>query len=170
MKWVGLKQQFFTSVIIADSAFEKLRHRNQIAYGSKNYVKEFSSSLSIPYNHKPSETFGMRIYFGPNHFKTLKKYDLDLDKQINLGWKIFGWINRLITIPIFNFLSSLNLNFGMIILILTIIIKVLLLPIAYKTVLSSAKMRVLKPEIDELNEKFKDQDPIEKTTSHHGTL
>jgi YidC/Oxa1 family membrane protein insertase len=162
VKWVGLKQQFFTSVIIADSAFKNAEIETKLANGSQKYVKEFSSSLSIPYNHKASEKFGMSLYFGPNHFKTLKKYDLDLDKQINLGWKIFGWINRLLTIPIFNFLSGLNLNFGIIILILTLIIKVLLLPIAYKTVLSSAKMRVLKPEIDELNEKFKDQDPMKK--------
>jgi YidC/Oxa1 family membrane protein insertase len=163
VKWIGLKQQFFTSVIIADSAFgNNTTIATKLETGSGKYVKEFSASLSIPYKHHASEKFGMRLYFGPNHFETLKKYDLDLEKQINLGWKIFGWINRLLTIPIFNFLSSLNLNFGIIILILTLIIKVLLLPIAYKTVLSSAKMRVLKPEIDELNEKFKDQDPIKK--------
>jgi YidC/Oxa1 family membrane protein insertase len=162
VKWIGLKQQFFTSVIIADSTFKNANVETKMAAGSNKFVKEFSTALSIPYTHAPSEKFGMQLYFGPNHFKTLKKYDLDLEKQINLGWKIFGWINRLLTIPIFNFLSNLNLNFGIIILILTLIIKVLLLPIAYKTVLSSAKMRVLKPEIDELNEKFKDQDPIKK--------
>jgi len=162
VKWVGLKQQFFTSVIIADTAFKNASVETKLAAGSHKFVKEFSTALSIPYTHAASEKFGMQLYFGPNHFKTLKKYDLDLDKQINLGWKIFGWINRLLTIPIFTFLSNLNLNFGIIILILTLIIKVLLLPIAYKTVLSSAKMRVLKPEIDELNEKFKDQDPIKK--------
>ena len=162
VKWVGLKQQFFTSVIIADSTFKNASVETKMAAGSNKFVKEFSTALSIPYTHAPSEKFGMQLYFGPNHFRTLKKYDLDLEKQINLGWKIFGWINRLLTIPIFNFLSNLNLNFGIIILILTLIIKVLLLPIAYKTVLSSAKMRVLKPEIDELNEKFKDQDPIKK--------
>jgi len=108
------------------------------------------------------ETFGMRMYFGPNHYQTLKKYDIELEKQINLGWKIFGWINRFLTIPIFNFLNGFNLNSGIIILVLTIILKLLLLPIAYKTVLSSAKMKVLKPEIDELNEKFKNEEPIKK--------
>jgi YidC/Oxa1 family membrane protein insertase len=162
VKWVGLKQQFFTSVIIADSAFKNASIEAKFAHGSKNYVKELASTLTIPYTHKASEKFSMHLYFGPNHFKTLKKYDLDLDKQINLGWKIFGWINRLLTIPIFTFLSNFNLNFGIIILILTLVIKILLLPIAYKTVLSSAKMRVLKPEIDELNEKFKDEDPMKK--------
>jgi YidC/Oxa1 family membrane protein insertase len=102
------------------------------------------------------------LYFGPNHYKTLKKYDIGLERQINLGWKIFGWLNRFLVIPIFNFLNGFNLNYGIIILILTIILKLLLLPIAYRTVLSSAKMRVLKPEIDELNAKYKDEDPMKK--------
>ena len=163
VKWVGFKQQFFTSVIIADNTFEKASEiETKMVHGSADYVKEYTASLLVPYKGAQVETYGMRLYFGPNHFKTLKQYDLDLERQISLGWKIFGWINRFLTIPIFNFLSGFNMNYGIIILILTIILKLLLLPIAYKTVLSSAKMRVLKPEVDELNEKFKDQDPIKK--------
>ena len=104
----------------------------------------------------------MRFYFGPNHYKTLKQYDLGLEQQIDLGWKIFGWLNRFLVIPVFNILDSFHLNYGIIILLLTIILKLLLLPIAYKTVLSSAKMRVLKPEIDEINEKFKNEDAVKK--------
>jgi len=163
VKWIGFKQQFFTTAIIADNEFEKASEiETKTVQGSADYVKQYAASLSLPYKHASAETYGMRIYFGPNHFKTLKQYDLELERQISLGWKIFGWINRFLTIPIFNFLNGFNLNYGMIILILTIILKLLLLPIAYKTVLSSAKMRVLKPEVDELNEKFKDQDPIKK--------
>lgn len=163
VKWVGFKQQFFTSVIIADQPFEKSSEiETAKEYGSKEYVKQYSASLLMPFKHGASESFAMQMYFGPNQFKTLKKYDLELEKQINLGWKIFGWLNRFLTIPIFSFLNGFNMSYGIIILILTVIIKILLLPIAYKTVLSSAKMRVLKPEIDELNEKFKDQDPIKK--------
>jgi len=162
LKWVGFKQQFFTAVLIADNTFDKSEIETVLDRGSVKYVKQYAAAITIPYKHEQSSTFGMRFYFGPNHFKTLKKYDLDLEKQINLGWKIFGWVNRFLTIPIFNFLNSLNMNYGIIILILTIIIKILLLPIAYKTVLSSAKMRVLKPEIDELNEKHKNDDPVKK--------
>lgn len=162
-KWIGLKQQYFTSAFIADHAFEansKIETKKEI--GSAKYVKELSASLLIPYNHGNVESFGMRVYFGPNHYQTLKKYDLHLERQINLGWKIFGWINRFLVIPIFNFLSGFNLSYGIIILVLTIILKLLLLPIAYRTVLSSAKMKVLKPEIDELNEKHKNDDPMKK--------
>ncbi len=163
VKWVGFKQQFFTSVIIADNTFDKATEIETISQkDSKKYVKEYNAALVLPYGGSGKESIGMRMYFGPNHFKTLKKYDLELEKQINLGWKIFGWLNRLLTIPIFNFLNGFNLNYGVIILILTIILKLLLLPIAYKTILSSAKMRVLKPEIDEINEKFKNEDAVKK--------
>lgn len=162
VKWVGFKQQFFSAAIIADNTFDKSSEIETKNLASNDYIKAYTASLNIPYKHTSAETFGMRLYFGPNHFKTLKQYDLDLEYQISLGWKIFGWVNRFLTIPIFNFLDGFNLNYGIIILILTIIIKILLLPIAYKTVLSSAKMRVLKPEVDELNEKFKNDDPIKK--------
>lgn len=159
VKWVGFKQQFFTVDYIADNAlFEAgssfVETKND--KGSQAFVKDLTASLSIPYNHKAADSFGMRVYFGPNHYKTLKKYDLGLERQIKLGWGIFGWINRFVVIPIFNLLNSMNWNYGIIILVLTIILKIALLPIAYRTVLSSAKMRVLKPEMDEINEKFKD--------------
>lgn len=161
-KWIGFKQQFFTSVLIAEKEFGALAEVESKKVNSPDYIKEYSAAIDIPYNHGANEAFAMKFYFGPNHYQTLKEYELSLEKQINLGWKIFGWINRFLVIPIFNVLDNLNLNYGIIILILTIIIKVLLLPIAYKTVLSSAKMRVLKPEIDELNEKYKDGDPMQK--------
>jgi len=161
-KWIGFKQQFFTSVIIAKNEFEKPSIETKILYGSKKYIKNYTASIPLAYNPGINQSYAMQLYFGPNHYQTLKKYDLDLEKQINLGWKIFGWLNRFLVIPIFNFLDGFNLNYGIIILILTIIIKLLLLPIAYRTVLSSAKMRVLKPEMDEINEKFKDGDPMKK--------
>src|SRR6185295_3037237 len=103
--------------------------------GSKAYVKNYTAALSLPYTHQKTEGYSMRLYFGPNHYQTLKKYDLGLERQIHLGWKIFGWLNRFLVIPIFNFLDGFHLNYGIIILILTIILKLLLLPIAYRTVL-----------------------------------
>jgi YidC/Oxa1 family membrane protein insertase len=163
IKWIGFKQQFFTSVIIADNTFKKpVTLETKMITGSNEYVKDMKADFSIPFAAQGPQTFGMRMYFGPNHYQTLKKYDISLERQINLGWKIFGWLNRFLVIPIFNFLDGFNLNYGIIILILTIILKLLLLPIAYRTVLSSAKMRVLKPEVDELNAKYKDEDPMKK--------
>lgn len=164
VKWIGFKQQFFTSALITENVpFDKNSTvETANLRGSKAYIKNYQAALSLPYAHQKTEGYSMRMYFGPNHYQTLKKYDIGLEKQIHLGWKIFGWLNRFLVIPIFNFLDGFHLNYGIIILILTITIKLLLLPIAYRTVLSSAKMRVLKPEIDELNEKYKDADPMKK--------
>ncbi len=163
-KWVAFKQQFFTSVIIADNFFDKtgadISSTNEKS--SARYVKSYASNLTIPYSHKEKESFGMKFYFGPNHFQTLKAYDLNLEKQIALGWGIFGWVNKLLVIPVFNFLDSFNLNYAIIILCLTLVFKTLLFPVAYKTYVSSAKMRVLKPEIDELNKKFSKEDAMKK--------
>lgn len=164
IKWLAFKQQFFTSVLIADEHFDKtgadISSHNE--KGSSRYVKNYSTNFTIPYAHKPSESFGMRFYFGPNHFQTLKKYDLNLEKQIPLGWGIFGWVNKFLVIPVFNFLDSFNLNYAIIILCLTLVFKTLLFPVAYKTYVSSAKMRILKPEIDEINKKFGNDDAMKK--------
>jgi YidC/Oxa1 family membrane protein insertase len=116
----------------------------------------------VPLDPNAKQGFPMHMYFGPTRYKTLKKYDLDLERQIPLGWSspyILGWINRFAVIPVFNLLESTGLNYGIIILILTILLKIVLFPIAYKTYMSSAKMRVLKPEIDEINKRI----PKEKT-------
>ena len=163
-KWVAFKQQFFSSAIVADNFFDKsgaditsLNHTDSSAY-----IKTFATNLSIPISHQEKESFGMRFYFGPNHYQTLKQYDIQLERVIPLGWSIFRYINIAVVIPIFNWLDGMGLNYGIIILILTIIFKIIMFPLAYKTFLSSAKMRVLKPEIDEINKKFEGKDAMEK--------
>ncbi|HVA97983.1 MAG TPA: membrane protein insertase YidC [Bacteroidia bacterium] len=164
LQWVSFKQQFFTSVLIADHSFEKPNDVDVKAEGdSSKYIKSFAAELSIPYNHNQSETFPMHFYFGPNDFKTLLKFNLGLEHQVPLGWGILRWINRYVVINIFDLLSSFGLNYGIVILILTLVIKLCLFPVVYKTYLSSAKMRVLKPEIDEIGKKFpKKEDALKK--------
>ena len=162
IKFVSFKQHFFNSTLIADGEFLK---EGSFVKTSENkeseYVKTITTELSIPYKHSSSEKFGMAFYFGPTQYQTLKAYDLDLEKIIPLGWSVFSYINKWMIIPLFSLLSGLNS--GIIILILTLILKTLLFPIAYKTYMSSSKMRVLKPEIDELNAKFeKVDDPMKK--------
>lgn len=164
IKWVCFKQQFFNSTIIAkkefmkDGGFIKTSNRSS----SQQYVKNIRTELGIPYNHTPgNEKFSMSYYFGPNHYNTLKTYNLELEKIIPTGWSIFSYINKWLVIPIMNWFGDMNM--GIVILILTLIVKILLFPIAYKTYMSSAKMRVLKPEVDELNAKFgNNADPMKK--------
>ena len=155
--WVAFKQQFFSSVLISDSGFDKPTTVSANPESDESYVRNMAATFSLPFNHKAEENIEMRFYLGPNHYQTLKSFDLDLEKLIPLGWGIFGWVNRYLVIPVFNFLNSFGLNFGLIILILTLFIKVLILPLTYKAYLSSAKMKVLKPEIDELTAKFKEE-------------
>lgn len=163
IKWVCFKQQFFNSTLIADTEFLKEGSYVKTSENpaSKDIVKTITAEVAIPFKHSSSESFGMAYYFGPTQYNGLKAYDLDLEEIIPLGWSIFSYINKWMIIPLFNLFSGLNS--GIIILILTLILKTLLFPIAYKTYMSSSKMRVLKPEIDEINAKFeKNDDPMKK--------
>ncbi len=157
VKWIAFKQQYFTSVIIADNTFDSPTVESRTDHASDQFVKTLSTSFALPYDHKPSESYGMRFYFGPNHYQTLKKIaDLNLEKQIPLGWGIFGWVNRFLVIPTFNFLNGFHLNYGIIILLLTILIRIVLLPLTYGSFKSQAKMKVLQPEIAEITAKYPD--------------
>jgi YidC/Oxa1 family membrane protein insertase len=157
VKWIAFKQQFFTSVLIADNSFDSPGIESKTDKASTQNVKMLSTNFALPYEHKETESYGMKFFFGPNHYQTLKKIDdFNLEKQIRLGWGIFGWVNRFIVIPIFNFLNGFNLNFGLIILILTIIIRIIILPLTFGSFKSQAKMKVLAPEIAEINAKFPD--------------
>ncbi len=163
IKWLAYKQQFFNATVIAETEFLKdgSYFRTSSDPASLEYVKNASAELGIPYNHSPAEHFAMKFYFGPNRYNTLVKYDLGLEKIVPTGWSIFSYINKIIIIPLFDWLSALNM--GIVILVLTLIVKVLLFPIAYKTYMSSAKMRALKPETDEINAKYtKNPDPMKK--------
>lgn len=160
VKWVAMKQHFFTQVLMADNAFDKPTHIETKSGGETDtFVKQMKASFTIPYAHNGNESFGMHFYFGPNHYQTLKAEGFNLEKQIPLGWGIFGWVNRFVVIPIFNFLNSFDWSYGIIIFILTIVIKLMLLPLTFKAYLSQAKMKVLKPEVDEIQAKHK-EDPM----------
>lgn len=163
IKWVCFKQHFFNSTLIADTEFLKEGSfvKTSENPASKDIVKTITAEVGIPFKHTSSEKFGMAFYFGPTQYKSLKAYNLDLEEIIPLGWSVFSYINKWMVIPLFSLLSELNS--GIVILILTLILKTLLFPIAYKTYMSSSKMRVLKPEIDEVNAKYeKNDDPMKK--------
>ncbi len=165
LKWISFKQQFFSVTLIAENSFRSSVVESVMFEEEENpdFLKHLKTSIIV--DEFENNQFPMSLYLGPNHYNTLSSYDLDLERQIPLGWSFFlmSWINRYLVIPTFNWLDSMNLNYGLIILLLTIMLKVVLLPIAFKTYISSAKMRVLKPEIDELAKNFpKKEDAMKK--------
>ena len=163
LKWVSFQEQFFSTILVADNYFSNGIIEYESTDNSTKYLKHFKSTIGIPFEFNSNSKVPMSFYFGPNHYTTLKKQKLDFEKIIPLGWGIFGWVNRFAIIPVFNFLGKYIANYGLIILILTILIKVVLFPLTYKSYLSTAKMRVLKPEIDEIGKKFpKKEDAMKK--------
>ncbi|WP_353140155.1 membrane protein insertase YidC [Pseudopedobacter sp.] len=155
IEWVSFKQHFFSAAIISKDGFSK--GRTKIATTtSNNFVKNYSTKLSLPYKPSDVNSYDLTYYFGTNKFSELKDQGHSLEKQVKMGWGPLKWINRYLVLPIFNFFNSFNLSYGLIILLLTVILKSVLFPFTYKSYLSMAKMRVLKPEMDEIKAKVGD--------------
>jgi len=162
VKWIAFKDQFFSSILIANEDFSSAKLKSTLEKEETNYLKSYAADMVVGFDPTGKKPTTFRMFFGPNQFKVLAAYDkgvsgdseLKLNKIIPLGWGIFGWINQFAIIPMFNLFSQFISNFGLIILLLTIVIKVVLFPLTYKSYVSSAKMRVLKPEIDEINAKI----------------
>ena len=163
VKWVAFKQQFFSSIFVAKDDFQNGTLGYSTFQPGEGKIKTFRAKVSVPFTQQLSE-YNFNFYFGPNKFSVLKKYDdLHFERLIPLGGWIVGWINRWLVIPTFDTLGAHIANYGIIILILTLIVRILISPLTYKSYLSSAKMRLLKPEVDKLNEKYpKPEDALKK--------
>jgi YidC/Oxa1 family membrane protein insertase len=167
VKWLSFKSRFFVSTFIATSSFRNadIRTSTNQDNNDPHYLRTMQAAIGIPYDNLQSDEFSSVFYFGPNKYSTLKKFGLDLERQVPLGWGFFllAWINIYAVIPVFDWLGGYGWNYGIVIFILTILLKLVLFPIAYKTYLSSARMRVLKPEIEEISKKFpKTEDAMKK--------
>jgi len=162
VKWVAFKQQFFSSVLIADDAFTNGQVKSRRIQEPNHYLRKFSALIGIPYYSDRDNTIDMSFFFGPNHFQTLKKQGDNLQELVIMGKWIVKWINQFVIVPIFNLLNRFISSYGLIILLLTIIIKTALLPLTYKSYLSTAKMRVLKPQIDEINARIPKEKAVER--------
>ena len=162
IKWIGYKDQFFSTVMIAEDGFESSEMESAIAGAHTRYIKEYKTKASLPFDITGKKTSDIRYYFGPNHYNTLKAYDknvenaekLHLNELVPLGWKIVAWINKIIVIPMFDLFMSWGLHIGIVILLMTLVIKLILLPFVFASNKSTAKMRVLKPQLDEINAKY----------------
>ena len=167
--WVAFKNQFFSSVFIANQDFDKVAVKSKMEKQGTGYIKDYSAEMNTFFDPTGKQATDMYFYFGPNHYKTLKALDKgrddkwELDNLVYLGWPLIRWINKYITINVFDWLSGWGLSMGLVLLLLTIMVKVVVYPATWKTYMSSAKMRVLKPKIDEINKKYpKQEDAMKK--------
>ncbi|MDR2120501.1 MAG: membrane protein insertase YidC [Tannerella sp.] len=165
LKWIGFKNKFFSTVLIAEDVFYAANMRS-VKLESAVYLKQFEATTSIPFDAGRQEPVAFRYFIGPNKYALLRGYDkglsgdkeLTLDNLVSLGAKFFRPINKYFIIPIFEFLGRYTANYGLIIFLLTLIIKLLLYPLTYKSYMSSAKMRVLRPQVEEINAKYPKQE------------
>ena len=167
LNWVAFKQQFFSSVFIAPENVSYADLGFSTAHPGSGYVKDFTARMTVPYTPQ-TEGYDFAFYFGPNKYSILKKVslsegdDLHMERLIPLGWGIFGWVNRWCVIPVFDFLRNYIPSFGIVILILAVLIRLVISPLTYKSYVSMAKMRLIKPQVDELAKKYPKQEDAMK--------
>lgn len=152
IQWISFKQHFFSAALINKTGFEKGELQVSIPT-TPGVVKTYTANMLLPFNQLASQSYNMDFYFGTNKFSELKKQGYEFEKQVDMGYWPLKYINRFVVLPVFNLLESFGWGYGLIILVLTILLKLALSPLTYKSYLSMAKMRVLKPEMDEIKAK-----------------
>lgn len=166
LDWVALKQQYFTSAFLAKEPVHGTLRFSTSNNGGTDYVKAYNTDITVPFSAE-QDSYQFAFYYGPNDFTIMKDVEFagketHLEEVIPLGGWVIGWLNRFLTIPVFQWLKSYGLNFGLIILILTIMVKLLILPLTYKSYMSTAKMRAVRPELEEINKKYPNPDDAMK--------
>lgn len=162
VKWIAFKNQFFSAVMIPTTSFSTAKVKSEVLKDDAHYLKQMQMDAKLDYTAESAVPVAFDLYIGPNLYPLLSSLDdtlspnedLELTRLIPLGWSLFRWINTLIIIPVFTFLGTFITNYGIIILLLTIFIKIILFPFTYKSYMSQAKMRLLAPEIKEINDKY----------------
>jgi YidC/Oxa1 family membrane protein insertase len=170
VKWIAFKDQFFSSILISEKPFTSASLESKMRNNDSVYLKEYAAEMVVPFDPTGKDITTFKMYLGPNKYSVLSSYDkgLSKDKKLNLkqiiplGWGIFGWVSRWAIIPMFNLFSKFIGNYGIIILFMTLVIKLVLFPLTYKSYMSSAKMRVLKPEIDEIHARIPADKAVER--------
>ena len=165
ISWFAFHQQFFSAIMLCDDSFTSgnLSYKFLAPDNQEKALFDCSASMQMDYGRGEEVNIPLHIYIGPNLYKTLKSYGNSFEKIIPMGGSIIGWINRVVIVNTFDFLRKFISNYGIIILIMTILIKLVLSPLTYKSYLSSAKMRVLKPEIEKINKKYpRKEDALKK--------
>lgn len=169
LNWVAFKNQFFSTALISDAGFRHNTLRSSMESEGSGYIKHYSAEMNTAFDPTGGKETQLYLYLGPNHFKTLKALDDDRDEKweihrlVYLGWPVVRWINQYVTVNLFDWLTSWGLSMGMVLLIMTVIVKVVIYPTTWKTYISSAKTRVLRPKVEEINRKYpKQEDAMKK--------
>ena len=165
VEWIAFKEQFFSAALVAGDNFiqGQVSFNNYPETHPDRLLMHCDAMMQLAYNNAPQQAISLELFFMPNQYNVLKEQDHHFEKLVNLGWWIMGYINRWLIIPTFDFLSQFISNYGIIILLLTLFIKIILLPLTHKSHVSTAKMKVLKPEIDKINQKYpKKEDAMKK--------
>lgn len=162
VNWVSFREHFFSSILILNNESNQVEISSEDLSGNDALDKKFTKRFlaNIPLNLGSNNQLSFSMYFGPTDYETLKEYNLNLENSVPIGWGIFGWLNRFIFFPLFSFLTN-YFSYGISIILMTIIVKVAISPLTYKSYLSQIKMKILKPELEIINEKFGD-DPMKK--------
>lgn len=158
IEWFSFKQHFFSAVMIPSVPFDKGSLAVKVST-DPGKIKWYGATMQMPFNQLATQSYAMNIYFGTNKFSTLKAQGHEIEKQVDMGYWPLKYINRFIVLPVFNFLEGFGWNYGLIILVLTILLKVAMSPLTYKSYISMAKMRILKPEMDVIKAKVGDDNP-----------
>ena len=169
LNWVAFKNQFFSAIFISDAGLDKAKLTSKMEQRDSGYIKHYNAEMSTAFDPTGAEATQMYLYFGPNHYKILGATGSELDKNwklnrlVYLGWPLVRWVNQFFTINVFDWLTKFGLGMGWVLLIMTLIVKAVIYPATYKTYMSSAKMRVLKPKVDAINAKYpKEEDAMKK--------
>lgn len=164
VSYIAFKQHLFTSILLTNTKFKTAKFKSDNLVDDEEidtvFTKNFTAQVPLEFKNG-ALNYNMNWYYGPSDYTILNDYEKNLDEIMPLGWGIFGWINRYIFIPVFGFISALGVGYGIAIILFTILVRIVMSPVTYKSYLSQAKMKVLRPEIAELNEKFKDN-PMKK--------
>ena len=162
VNWISFREHFFSSILILKNQVNDVFISSEDLAGNETLDNKFTKRFlaNVPLNLDSDDSLGFSMYFGPTDYETLKVYNLNLENSVQIGWGIFGWLNRFIFFPLFSFLTN-YFSYGLSIILMTIIVKVAIAPLTYKSYESQVKMRVLKPELEVINEKYKD-DPMKK--------
>ncbi len=159
VQWVSFRQHFFSAILISETPLDRVELTSDDLSQEENleekFTKNFKASIPLALQTNGEFSNAFQWYFGPTDFKTLKSYNLGLEDSVPLGWGIFGWINRFIFLPLFSFLGTFFPT-GIAIIVLTILVRLAMSPVTYKAYVSQIKMKVLRPEVEEINAKHKD--------------